>query len=153
MEISLPLDSDGFLRRECPSCEHEFKWHNGPANEEAEQHEGTWDTMFCPLCGQPAGPESWYTQPQLDLIEGYQDILIAEQLGAAFKDLERSTRRNKHVKFKASRTSVPGTPEALTEPDDMMVVTSPCHAWEPVKVPEDHVGPLHCLVCGSAYAV
>ncbi len=26
LEISMPLDSDGFLRRECPTCEREFKW-------------------------------------------------------------------------------------------------------------------------------
>ena len=24
--VSLPLDSDGFLRRECPTCEREYKW-------------------------------------------------------------------------------------------------------------------------------
>lgn len=24
--MSDPLDSDGFLRRECPTCEREFKW-------------------------------------------------------------------------------------------------------------------------------
>ena len=26
IEMSLPLDSDGFLRRQCPACEREFKW-------------------------------------------------------------------------------------------------------------------------------
>ena len=26
LEMSMPLDSDGFLRRECPTCEREFKW-------------------------------------------------------------------------------------------------------------------------------
>ena len=24
--MEIPLDSDGFLRRECPTCEREFKW-------------------------------------------------------------------------------------------------------------------------------
>jgi hypothetical protein len=24
--MSLPLDGDGFLRRECPKCERQFKW-------------------------------------------------------------------------------------------------------------------------------
>lgn len=46
--VSLPPpDSDGFLRRECPSCEREFKWfsHNegDPNAEPATQY-------FCPLC-------------------------------------------------------------------------------------------------------
>ena len=26
LSVALPLDSDGFLRRECPTCEREFKW-------------------------------------------------------------------------------------------------------------------------------
>ena len=24
--ITLPVDKDGFLRRECPSCKRQFKW-------------------------------------------------------------------------------------------------------------------------------
>jgi hypothetical protein len=35
----------------------------------------------------------------------------------------------------------------------MVIVASPCHSYEPVKLPEDHTGPLYCLVCGSAFAV
>ncbi len=41
---------------------------------------------------------------------------------------------------------------ALTEPDDMRIVASPCHDYEPVKVPEAEAGPFHCLVCGGAFA-
>jgi hypothetical protein len=32
-------------------------------------------------------------------------------------------------------------------------VHPPCHPWEPVKIPEQHGGQLHCLICGSPYAV
>lgn len=28
ISVSIPLDDDGFLRRECPTCEQEFKWFN-----------------------------------------------------------------------------------------------------------------------------
>jgi hypothetical protein len=24
--VAMPLDSDGFLRRECPTCQQQFKW-------------------------------------------------------------------------------------------------------------------------------
>ena len=33
--MTIPLDSDGFLRRECPTCEREFKWR--PSEAEAEE--------------------------------------------------------------------------------------------------------------------
>ena len=36
--VTMPLDGDGFLRRECPTCEEEFKWYaheEGDADAEA----------------------------------------------------------------------------------------------------------------------
>lgn len=152
MEISLPLDRDGFLRRECPRCTREFKWHNGPANEEAE-HQPPSETFYCPLCGEPAGPESWWTQAQLRLIENATERVVGEELDDMFKGLERSTRGNRFIEFKAQGGDVPDPSEPLVEPDDMIIVASPCHKWEPVKIPEDHVGIVHCLICGEAFAI
>ena len=34
--MPIPDDVDGFVRRECPNCARQFKWHDGPANEDAE---------------------------------------------------------------------------------------------------------------------
>jgi DNA-directed RNA polymerase subunit RPC12/RpoP len=49
--MTIPLDSDGFLRRECPTCEREFKWR--PSEAEVEEHDEPADTVgyFCPYCG------------------------------------------------------------------------------------------------------
>ena len=44
-------------------------------------------------------------------------------------------------------------PAALPEPNDMDSVTSPCHPWEPIKVPFRGRGPFHCLLCGTRFAV
>lgn len=151
MEISLPLDSDGFLRRECPRCVREFKWHNGPSSEEAEQQAS--ETFFCPLCGEPAGPDSWWTQPQLQLIENATERYLDQELGDMFKGLESSTRSNRLIRFEAAGGGAPDPLEPLVEPDDMIIVASPCHPWEPVKIPEDHSEVVHCLVCGAAFAI
>ncbi|MFE2961140.1 hypothetical protein [Nocardia tengchongensis] len=48
--------------------------------------------------------------------------------------------------------SQPGPP-AMTEPNDMQIIASPCHDYEPVKVPDERGGPFYCLVCGAAYMV
>ncbi len=152
MEISFPLDNDGFLRRECPHCQREFKWHNGPANEDAEQQPPP-ETFYCPFCGEPAGSDSWWTQGQLALIDNASERFFSQQLGDMFKDLERSTRLNKFVNFKISNHDVPDPSDPLTEPDDMVIVTSPCHRWEPIKIPDGHESPIHCLVCGAGFFV
>jgi hypothetical protein len=150
--VSLPVDSDGFLRRECPHCEGVFKWHHGPANAEAEEQAEA-ETYYCPLCGQPAGTDSWWTQEQLAYIEGAAMPQVAtamdDQIDKLFEGLN-----SKHVKVKRTgHSDVPEAPTPLVEPDDMVIVASPCHAWEPVKVPESRNGPLYCLICGAAFAV
>jgi len=68
----------------------------------------------------------------------------------SLKDLQRSTRRNKYITFKASKTNLSDVADPLVEPYDMTIVTSPCHTWEPIKVREGHVGPMHLsgLWCG-----
>ncbi|GAA4758300.1 hypothetical protein GCM10023328_47500 [Modestobacter marinus] len=150
MSVSLPLDNDGFLRRECPNCEREFKWHNGPANEEAETADVP-VTYYCPLCGEPAPPDHWWTTAQLDYMQEMATPMIMRQVSDVLGD---ALRGSKHVTYKAGDGSdLPDPPSALSEPDDMRIVASPCHDYEPVKVPDDADGPLHCLVCGSAFAV
>jgi hypothetical protein len=149
MSVSLPLDSDGFLRRECPRCEGEFKWHDGPATEEAEEAEVA-TTYYCPLCGEPAGPDEWWTTAQLEYMQGVAAPMIVQQVQDSIAD---ALRGSKHLSFKPGNDSYPDAPNALTEPDDMRIVASPCHAYEPVKVPDDATGPSHCLICGSQFAV
>src|SRR3989442_5829365 len=99
--VTLPLDSDGFLRRECPHCERQFKWHHGPANEEAEtQADPT--TYYCPLCGEPAGPDSWWTQEQIEYMQG---IAMPAVLHSIQDELAAAFRGSKNVEFKPSNGS------------------------------------------------
>lgn len=154
MEISvpIPLDNDGFLRRECPTCGQQFKWHNGPANDEAENQPPA-ITYFCPLCGVSAATDRWTTTEQLDYASGVAMPAalqsLDDELASAFKGLN-----SRFVKVKKTgHLDIPDEPEPLAEPDDMVIVASPCHGWEPVKVPEDAVSPFHCLVCGQQFAV
>jgi hypothetical protein len=153
MEIELPLDHDGFLRRECPSCEREFKWHHGPANEEAERQPPQ-SSYFCPLCGRPAGEDSWWTQEQLALIDGAGQTFINQQLNSILDDAFGGMRDNGLLRVESSkRLDGPSLPQPLVETDDMTIVASPCHPWEPIKVPLSNSLPLFCLICGAAFAV
>lgn len=149
VSVDIPNDSDGFIRRECPHCMRQFKWHDGPANEEAERHPAA-DMYNCPLCGQPAAVDSWNTQEQVELA---QQAAMPQIMGLVTDELESMFRGVKGLTYKRGNDEMPDESVPLTEPDDMVIVASPCHGYEPVKVPEDHTGPLYCLVCGSAFAV
>lgn len=144
--MSVPLDSDGFIRRECPNCERQFKWRISQDDEPVEHV----DQYHCPLCGRPADIDSWWTSEQ---IEHAQAAIMPEAMQQVQDALGAALRGNKYVSFKASSDfgDVP-VPEVLHEPDDMVIIESPCHPAEPVKVPEDQKGPFFCLVCGDSYA-
>ena len=62
ISVPLPLDVDGFLRRECPTCERELKWRPTPEGEEPiPMPDGGY---FCPYCGVQASPDAWLTEAQ-----------------------------------------------------------------------------------------
>ncbi|WP_129978125.1 hypothetical protein [Rhodococcus sp. Q1] len=137
MNVSIPPDDDNFLRRECPTCEQQFKWHLGPINDEAAA-EPTPDAYYCPLCGVPAGTDQWWTKEQLEYARARAVPDVLAQL---------SNETGLHI------DSTFDVPEAMVEPNDMEIVQSPCHPYEPIKVPTGHGQPIHCLVCGSVFAV
>lgn len=136
--ISVPLDSDGFLRRECPACEQQFKWRASGPDDEVEHVE----QYFCPLCGRPAGLDAWWTREQLEHAEA---AIVPEALQAVQEALGQVFKRSTDL------GEVP-VPEPLHEPDDMVIVEPPCHSTEPVKVRDDAPSPYYCLVCGSPFA-
>jgi hypothetical protein len=146
--VPLPLDSDGFVRRECPSCFQQFKWHYGPT---ADRPEGEIDPVvyFCPLCGVSAGLDEWWTQEQLAFME---ESAAGPLLREASDHIEKALRGVKGLTYKRGQLDEPEPPSALHEPDDMLTVASPCHPWEPVKIPEEAALQVHCLICGEQFA-
>lgn len=146
--VAMPLDSDGFLRRECPTCQQQFKWFS---HSEADPDAEPVDQYFCPLCGVPAGVDCWWTPEQVDYAQGAAgpefERLVHDAVDEAFKGF-------KGLSFKPNRNFTLGipTPDPLVESNDMVIVEPPCHTNEPIKVPAPVTEHLHCLICGSSFA-
>ena len=153
--MSLPLDADGFLRRECPTCERQFKWWPTPPSEEsAERPREAPESYCCPYCHEPADPGAWWTTEQLEYAK---ELAAAEVLGPELRrfknDMERGNRGSRGlIGFDASLPPL-SRPELLAEPDDMVRVDVPCHPEEPLKVDESWDREVACLVCGVHYPV
>jgi len=134
--VTLPLDSDGFLRRECPTCEREFKWFSHQVGDTAAE---VVDQYFCPRCGVASGVDSWWTPAQLEYAKGQAgpaiDRLVQDELKAAFKG-------NKNIKFETNRNFSLNfdAPPSPAESNDMVIIEPPCHPNEPLKVPEVATG-------------
>lgn len=145
--VEFPLDSDGFLRRECPNCKGEFKWHHGPT---ADTPDGFIypQVHWCPRCGRPAPLDAWWTQAQLD----YQQAVLAVSTGDILDEAFKSVRGDR-LKLETNSSAMPPWPDPLVEPTDMHMSAPPCHPWEPVKVPSEAQAPFYCLLCGEPYAI
>ena len=150
--VSFPVDN-GFLRRECPHCQSQFKWHHGPTEDRPASAVDP-DVYFCPYCGETARPDEWWTRDQIEYAEQAALGPITHDLG---DELKRSLGQIQgsglfKVTFSVGENE-PEPPAALHEPHDMTLVASPCHAWEPIKIVEDWTGPIHCLICGEQFVI
>ena len=150
VELSLPfpLDSDGFLRRACPSCCLDFKWRPDDSRDESTS---TREVYFCPYCRAEALPNEWFTSEQVAYI---QDEVMEQVVNPSLDDLAQSVRAIERASggLISGRLDIPPRQHAppIFESDDMRLVNFSCHPDEPLKVAEDWTGEVHCLMCGES---
>lgn len=148
--FSLPLDSDGFLRRECPTCEREFKWLPTESDRSDASADVEGVRYSCPYCGIQAPAGSWFTKAQIEAVKAKATReLIEPKLQEFTRGLARMNRPGSLIRFEARVERDKSPLPALTEKDDMRRVDFECHPSEPVKVLDDWVAVVRCLVCGT----
>jgi hypothetical protein len=152
LEMIIPLDRDGFVRRACPTCERDFKWLH-TESDEAGQHEVAKVApagYFCPYCGIQAETNQWLTQTQ---VEYARNLVASRALGPMIKDfgadLAQIGRQSGGFVTADLHYDAPDEFDPLTEADDMTRVDFACHPSEPVKVLDDWTKTVHCLLCGA----
>ena len=158
LNISLPLDDEGFFRRECPFCRREFAQEGidsfmteaeGKADsDESNQEEPEY---FCPYCGQSASKGSWWTQEQLSYINIFTQNIMASLIN---EHLIRPLQRNfGHQRSGPISISFHGHEMGQQEPwispevNDMNVFDLLC-CNRKIKVEENTTGRIHCFFCG-----
>ncbi len=149
LNIEMPLDDDGYLDRECPSCERRFRWHDGPISDspvdapEAEE-------FHCPYCGQPAATDQWWTREQ---VETLQQTALAAAIPEITRELGEANDSTSFLTAEVHADPILQPPPLFVDDAQTVTVTSPCHPYEPVKLLNEWIDPLHCLVCGAPYRV
>jgi hypothetical protein len=159
LSMSLPLDGDGFLRRECPTCEREFKWlpsADPDVEEDVAETSGADEvpeSYYCPYCAVTAPPDAWLTKAQVAAAEEIiQRELIDPELHKLEREIDRLNRRSGGligIEVRLERDEPEPAPELDEPDDDMRRVDFTCHPPEPVKVLDDWERPVHCLICGE----
>jgi hypothetical protein len=150
MSMAIPLDDEGFLLRECPTCEREFKWL--ASSDGAESEPVPDGGYYCPYCGIQAPEDAWWTTEQLAAAENkmMRDV-VGPELKRFQRDLGKLGRSSGGlVSFKPGRIDLPSEANPLVDSsDDMERVDFGCHPKEPVKVLSSWSQDLYCLICGT----
>ncbi|VVB68978.1 Uncharacterised protein [uncultured archaeon] len=171
INISFPLDNDGFFRRECPFCKREFKILTNKderrvlakklldsfmieSEEPSEDYEKVKpeNEVTCPYCGQRAPKTSWWTKEQIEYIKihykNYANTLINERF---IKELKRSFSGSKFMKFEAKELPLV-EPWISPEIDDLEKFELPC-CNQAIKINENWSGKVYCFFCGFPYDI
>lgn len=118
-EVSIPLDEDGYLGRQCPSCRQIFRVQSEDYQALPESTE-----LYCVYCGHRDDHSEFLTEQQRQRLERVAldmgNQLIDDILGGAFRDLARSTANNKFLTV--TYRSTPSYPQPLPGIDEEKLV-------------------------------
>ena len=134
ISISMELDEDGYLDRQCPmqNCLATFK----VLGEDWSQK--LLETAYCPFCGGDAPATEWSTSEQNEYLQEAATGHV-------------STRINKAMRKDTSRVNRRGSTDFISITmkvnDSPLIVQVPPHAAEPMRLK------IQCSECGFRYAV
>jgi len=174
MSISLPLDKDGFLRRECPLCCREFKLlleekelgdlaqkgidsfllEEKETENDSDDSDDQQKEYICPYCGQASSDNSWWTKEQLAYINIFAKNIMARIVN---DHLVRPLKR----KFSSSSSGLVSMrfkgeemeeqePWISPETDDMDIFELPC-CQRKMKIEDSWKGKVYCFFCGFPF--
>ena len=175
INISLPLDDEGFFRRECPFCRKEFKvmltkeelvtlaqegidsfMTESEVKKDSDASGSQELEQFCPYCGQSAPNDSWWTQEQLSYISVFAQNIMANLVNEhLIRPLQRNFGQQRpgplSISFKGHEMEQQ-EPWISPEVNDMDVFDLPC-CNRKIKVEENTTGTIHCFFCGFPHEI
>ena len=169
IKVSIPLDDDGFLRRECPLCVRQFKIRpteeklqdlaekgiqNYLIEENAEpepEDEDETRQFTCPYCGQQSAADTWWTQEQLAYLQTFAENIATRMLNEQLiRPLKREFGRSSggliSLSFDAQEMRE-REPWISPEENDMEVFDLACCSQK-IKTQEGlDLDTIHCFYC------
>lgn len=161
-ELRVPLDGDGFSRRECPRCRAHFKlrWSAREAavlaggmarrvNRLVAVDGGELPRRHCPYCAAIAAADDFFTPAVQRHLDAEAERLDAEVRVHRFRLPPEWLGENP----RAARGPIASSPPHALEPDhgdDLVRIALPC-CNEEHKVSDAWLGPIRCHLCGVAH--
>lgn len=139
ISVSLPLDSDGFLSRECPQCLGRFKVQPIEGDLSPYQH--------CPYCGR-VGEDAWWTPEQAEYLSSVAAHQLAPDVHKMFSDALSSSSRGGLISISVSPRDPGPAPVPPDEMDEGWAQRRYACCDATVKAPD--IGLIvSCPICGA----
>lgn len=142
MEISVPLDKDGFIEMECDFCKSRFMLHKDVYENENNIN------FFCPICGLPNKINTFFLPEVLEkaqqMARNYAFDKIEQTLGKSIKQINKSG----FVKMSMKSPKREAEKELYTPSADYIKCAKNCCSID-IKVTNiDKETGTYCPVCG-----
>lgn len=141
-KITVPSDNDGFVTLQCPFCEDRFKLTV------TDFERGDIIEIFCPYCGLRHEHSHFLTDEVIEQAQVIAANYLKSQVNQWVKDLERSTKSNKYVKFKAGKPLKMDAEKILFEKEELETYTLNCCEITVKTRPIHQVIGVYCPCCG-----
>jgi len=140
LDISFPLDEDGFLSQQCPTCMKVFKV------DLAQEPTGK-QLSYCPYCGHH-GQECWWTTEQVEYING---AVQNQALNPIIRDFQKNLQGLNNPGGGFTVTTTPIRDDVVVPPSEPGA-DMPKHLFRCCDETIKHLAgtqELHCVICGT----
>ena len=141
INVSIPLDDDGFLNVECPFRSEQFKISGGDYEDEDIFQ------LFCPYCGQVDEKIAFVlTEDLQEHITTLAENMAIDMINKSFDDIEKSIRGSKNISFKKGQDLKKENPKKLIALNNLHEYEMKC-CDKHIKVISENMG-VFCPFCG-----
>ena len=143
LEVSIPLDDDGFIDMECDFCQNRFMLHKDVYESEENLN------FFCPICGLPNKINTFYCTEVLEAVQrkalNYMHSQINRRFGKTIRDINRSG----FIKMEMEMPRREAEKELYAPLEDYETVHEICCDIDvKVRALDKEIG-IYCPICGG----
>ena len=147
-QVELQSDPEGFISRQCPTCQRVFKL--SVARLKADDAS---PVAYCPYCRTP-NADDWYTDDQQAFLHAAIQRAAMQWVSGQFGEMLGDS-QGSGMEVSQGEHELPPEPAGppAEETEGFTVVDVPCHPDDPFKITSETTGEVACPICGIPYEV
>lgn len=142
LEISIPLDEDGFIEMECDYCKNRFMLHRDVYESEENIN------FFCPVCGLPNRINTFFVPEVLEKVQQRAMNYMLEELDKSLGKTIKQINKSGFIKMSMKKPKKEMEKELYTPSEDYVrSKQNCCNIVVKVRNIDKETG-TYCPICG-----